>query len=272
MLAWATDNGARRRAREECGLRVLRYLRWFANSLFCYLWTFINSFIATLALCLGHQGRASHWVGRRSWAAGMLRFCGIKATASGLDNFDPRRPYVFVANHQSLFDIPAVFYTNPANLRFIAKKSLFYIPFFGSYLALAGYIALDRSNRRKAIASHDRAAEKIRHGVPIISFPEGTRSADGEVRKFKKGAFMLAIKAGVPIVPVSISGTREVLPKHSLLVRSGRIRIHYDRPVETSDYGVEGRDTLMEKVRQTVLANKRLLDAGRIPDGGQRQE
>lgn len=253
-------------------MQSLKYLRWLTNSIFCYLWTFINFFIATLALCLGRQGRASHWVVRRLWTAGMLRFCGIKVTTSGLDNFDPRRPYVFVANHQSLFDIPAVYYSTPANLRFIAKKSLFYIPFFGPYLALAGYIALDRANRRKAIASHDRAAEKIRRGVPIISFPEGTRSPDGDIGKFKKGAFMLALKAGVPIVPVSLSGTKDVLPKHTLLVRPGHIRVHFDRPMDTGDYSVDSRDTLIEKVRRTIIDNKQLLDSGQIPGGNQPQE
>ena len=137
---------------------------------------------------------------------------------------------------------------------------MFYIPFFGWYLALAGYIPLDRSNRDRAIRSHDKAAEKIREGVPIVSFPGGTRSLDGSVQPFKKGAFMLALKAGVPVVPISITGSIKVLPKTSVAIQPGTIRIHYARPIDVGGYSVDDRDRLMADVREVIIRNKAELD------------
>ncbi len=242
---------------------MLKSARAFANTVFCLFWTFLCFFPATLALCLGRRGWYSHQVVRHLWVRGMLWFCGIKVVASGVENSTAALPCVFASNHQSLFDIPAVFHATAVNLRFVAKKSLFYIPFFGPYLALAGYISVDRKNRERAIRSLDGAAEKIRRGIPIISFPEGTRSPDGAVQRFKKGAFMLALKAGVPVVPVSISGSNRVLPKKTWLVRPGTIRIHFAPPVDTASFGMERRDELMEEVRNIILQNKKLLDEGR---------
>ena len=194
------------------------------------------------------------------WVATMLALFRIKVIVSGLENFERDRPYVFVSNHQSHFDIVTIFHSTPTNLRFIAKKSLFYIPFFGWYLALAGYIPLDRSNRDRAIRSHDKAAEKIRKGVPIVSFPSGTRSLDGNVQPFKKGAFMLALKAGVPVVPISITGSIKVLPKTSAAIQPGTIRIHYSHPIDVNNYSVDDRDRLMADVREVIMANKVILD------------
>ncbi len=261
MLTCATDMAGQ-------SLSLGRRLRGSFNSFFCALWTFICFFPASLALLACDGGRTSHWVVRRIWVAGMLKVCGVRVTASGLENFDPRRPYVYVANHQSLFDIPAVFHATTSNLRFITKKSLFYIPFFGPYLWLAGYVSVDRGNREKAIRSHDRAAEKIGRGTPIISFPEGTRSPDGEIRQFKKGAFMMAMKAGVPLIPVSISGSNKVLSKKTWLVFPGDIRVHFSPPVPTAGREVERKDDLMAEVRAVMLENKGRLD--REPAGGKR--
>lgn len=241
-------------------MKVLKALRSFFFGAFAIVWTFVCFWLVTIALLFAPRGRVSHWVVRHIWVATMLEVFRVKVIVTGLENFERDRPYVFVSNHQSHFDIVTIFHSTPTNLRFIAKKSLFYIPFFGWYLALAGYIPLDRSNRDRAIRSHDKAAEKIRKGVPIVSFPGGTRSLDGNVQPFKKGAFMLALKAGVPIVPISITGSIKVLPKTSVAIRSGTIRIHYAKPIDVSNYTIDDRDRLMADVRDVIIREKTMLD------------
>jgi 1-acyl-sn-glycerol-3-phosphate acyltransferase len=241
-------------------MKLLKALRSFVFGAFAILWTFVCFFLVTIALLFAPRGRFSHWVVRHIWVAALLGFFRVKVIITGLENFERDRPYVFVSNHQSHFDILTIFHSTTTNLRFIAKKSLFYIPFFGWYLALAGYIPLDRSNRDRAIRSHDKAAEKIRKGVPIVSFPGGTRSLDGGVQPFKKGAFMLALKAGVPIVPISITGSIKVLPKTSIAIQPGTIRIHFARPLDVSGYTIDDRDRLMADVREVIIRSKAELD------------
>lgn len=241
-------------------MKVLKAVRSVIFGAFAILWTFVCFFLVTFALLFAPRGRASHWVVRHIWVAGLLGFFRVKVIVTGLENFERDRPYVFVSNHQSHFDILTIFHSTPTNLRFIGKKSLFYIPFFGWYLALAGYIPLDRSNRDRAIRSHDKAAEKIKKGVPIVSFPGGSRTPDGNVLPFKKGAFMLALKAGVPIVPISITGSIKVLPRASISIQPGTIWIHYAQPIDVSGYSVDDRDRLMADVREVIIRNKAELD------------
>jgi len=241
-------------------MKVLKALRSLFFGAFAISWTFVCFWLVTIALLFAPRGRASHWVVRHIWVATMLAVFRVRVIVSGLENFDRYLPYVFVSNHQSHFDILTIFHSTPANLRFIAKKSLFYLPFFGWYLALAGYIPLDRSNRDRAIRSHDKAAEKIRKGVPIVSFPSGTRSPDGSVQLFKKGAFMLALKAGVPIVPISITGSIEVLSKTSVAIQPGTIYIHYAPPIDVGSYTIDDRDRLIADVRGVIIGNKAKLD------------
>ena len=245
-------------------MKVLKALRSFFFGAFAIVWTFVCFWLVTFALLFAPKGRASHWVVRHIWVATMLAVFRVKVITTGLDNFERDRPYVFVSNHQSHFDILTIFHSTPTNLRIIGKKSLFYIPFFGWYLSLAGYISLDRSNRDRAIRSHDKAAEKIRKGVPIVSFPGGGRSVDGSVQSFKKGAFMLALQAGVPIVPISISGSIKVLPKTSVAIQPGTIRIHYAKPIDVNNYTIDDRDRLIADVRDVIIGNKAELDKPEI--------
>jgi 1-acyl-sn-glycerol-3-phosphate acyltransferase len=245
---------------------MLEAARSVVSQAFIMVWTVACFFPLALTLLLPPRGRVSHWIVRNVWVGGILWFLRVRVIASGLDNFDKDRACVYTSNHQSLFDVMAILATNPANMRFIGKKSQFYIPFFGWYMALAGHIPFDLSNRRlfsaakKAIRVHDRAAKKIRKGISIASFPEGTRSPDGRVRSFKKGLFMLAIRTGAPVVPVSITGSMDILPRDSLAMRPGTIRIHYGVPVEASRYSIKDRDRLSEEVRETIIRNKAELD------------
>ncbi len=158
------------------------------------------------------------------WGMGLLTSLGIKLEVSGLENIEPDRPYIYAANHQSAFDIFALLAVLPPTVRFLAKKELFAIPLFGPALRKAGSLPVDRSNRQTAMKSIERAAQAVRQGSSIIIYPEGTRSTTREMLPFKKGGIVLAIKSGQPIVPVSISGSRAVLPRGWGRVHSSPIK------------------------------------------------
>ena len=239
---------------------MLMKVRGFVSLVFILAYTFICFWLVTMPLIVWPSGRISQWIVRNVWASGLLWFCGVKVLPEGQENIKLGEPCIFISNHQSHFDILTIFHTNPVNLRFLTKRSLFNIPILGYYLWLAGYIPIDRSNREKAIRSLDRAAEKIRNGIPIVAFAEGTRSFTNELLPFKKGPFMLALKAGAPVIPISISGTLWVLPKTSLLPRPGLVRIRYGEPINLSGYTTDDRDRLMEEVRQIITRNKAKIE------------
>lgn len=230
---------------------------------FCCSYTWLNWALATAALPWERSHKASGWVVRHLWSRGMLWYYGAEVIASGVEHIDPERTYVFISNHQSHFDVLTIFLTSPVSPRFVTKRELFKIPFFGWYLKAAGHVPIDRSNRAGAIKSLDRAAEQIRSGTPIVAFPEGSRSEDGDVHSFKKGPFMLALKAGVPVVPVSITGSRECVPKGALRARPGTIWVHYGEPIVLTGMTVDDRDALMERVREEIVRNKAELDRRR---------
>jgi 1-acyl-sn-glycerol-3-phosphate acyltransferase len=186
------------------------------------------------------------------WAKSILFTAGTKIVVEGLENVDPEKHYIFIGNHQSHFDVLVLFATLPLTIRFIAKKELFPIPVFGWALYASGMIKIDRGDREKAMKSMAKAIETIRRQVSVAIFAEGTRSASGEILPFKKGGFVMAIKGNIPIIPVSISGSRAILQKHSLRVTSGKVRIIYGKPIDTTGYNYEQREELMERTRKII--------------------
>lgn len=228
-----------------------RPVRSALNFTFAMVWTLVCYVIVSLALLVPDRGWLSNYLVRVFWVRGFFGFCRIRLRSSGQENL-PDGPCIMMCNHQSHIDILAIFGSNPVNLRFVAKQELFWIPFFGWYLWYAGYIPIDRGHRDKAIRSLDRAADKIRRGISIVTFPEGTRSPDGNLQPFKKGPFALAQKAGVPVVPVAIHGSREVLAKKSLSVRAGTIRVSYGAPVRPAGLSNQDRDRLMAEVDRRI--------------------
>lgn len=190
----------------------------------------------------------------RQWIRWILVTCGIRVEGDGLDALDLSAPYVLMSNHQSVFDIAAILATWPRSFRFVAKRELTWIPLFGWALVLGGHVIIDRSRQERAIASLERAARRIREGVNVIIFPEGTRSRTGRMGAFKSGGFHLAIQAGVPVLPVSISGSREITPSHSLRVESGHIHVHYGAPIPTAGLSTDDRNALKEAVRRAIAA------------------
>ena len=197
------------------------------------------------------SGEAIVWIGRR-WLSWIFRSCGIRLVVEGLEHIDRTRSYVFMSNHQSVLDIGALVLSLPVSWRFVAKRELTWVPFFGWALGLSDQIVIDRGNRTKSVKSLSRAAERIRKGVNVIIFPEGTRSPTGVLREFKSGGFHLAIQAQVPVLPATVSGSFGLIPKRSLAVHSGTIKVVYGAPIPTEGMRPEQRGELKDRVREAI--------------------
>jgi len=188
----------------------------------------------------------------RAWSGWVTSFAGVKIVVVNRGKLDPAQPYVFMANHASSLDIWAVFVAVPRRLRMIAKKQLGRIPLFGWVMHAGRFIFIDRGNGMAARRSIDEAGKRIHDGESVLIFPEGTRTRDGALLPFKKGGFHLAVKAGVPIVPVALRGARELMPRGSYLLRSGIVTAVIGEPIPTQGLSDEDRASLHERVRNTV--------------------
>ena len=214
---------------------------------------FIATFILVISFLAPNENRMHKLA--RLWARIILFLSNTKVDVIGGENIPFGKPVVFMANHQSDFDIFITLAHIPGQFRWLAKKELFSIPIFGSAMRKAGYIEIDRHNRERAFKSLDAAAEKISQGRCVMTFPEGTRSRDGRMKPFKQGTFHLAIKAGTPIVPISIIGSGEIMPKRSLQVNPGRIILFIDKPIPVTGFTIETRAELIEQVHGVILRN-----------------
>lgn len=231
--------------RIAAGLRSCLVILWVA--LTCVLFSIPVFLVCPFSRSLG--GRIG-----RLWCAHLLWICGGRISVKGTENIDRRKHYVFVANHQSHLDIPTLFAAVPHRLVFIAKKELFYIPFFGWGIAALGHINIDRSNARRARESLTRAVKRLQHeNISPVLFPEGTRSADGTVAEFKRGGFTLALESGLDIVPVSIDGTRIVLPKKSWHFGKGTVRILIGKPINARAEGLQDKESLSRRTREAII-------------------
>ncbi len=189
----------------------------------------------------------------RIWARISLIAAGVKLELIGLENVQAGTSYVIVANHQSHIDIPVMMKAIPSPFRIISKKELFKIPVFGWGMRAAGILEIDRSNQKKSIETLKKAEAVLQsHQLSILAFPEGTRSPDGKIHLFKKGPFMLAINAGLPVLPVSVSGTRKILPKGKMRMAGGRVRVQIHPPIYHSVSNPTDRDLLMEETHRTI--------------------
>lgn len=186
------------------------------------------------------------------WAKTLLAVSFVRVRGDGVQKLDPKGSYVFVANHGSYMDIPAALAVLPQQFRFFAKKGLYRIPFLGSHLHRAGHLPVDRSNPRNSLKSMTEGARVVAaRGICMLLFPEGGRSAEG-LRSFKEGAAYIAIKAGVPIVPVAIVGMRELLPMGSIHLRSGKVTVRVGDPISTKGMTLGDREALTLRLHQAV--------------------
>ncbi len=208
--------------------------------------------LTVLAMLFTLNRSASLWVVQKWWSPVLLWAGGARLEVSGLEHVKKNQPYVFVSNHQSTIDIPTLFIAIPVDFRFTAKKMLQYVPVLGWYMWLSQFIFIDRGNRRRALLSIEQAGARIRGGVSIVAFAEGTRSADLTVLPFKKGPFALALQAQVPIVPVAIEGSGRLMPKNSWNITPGRIQVRVGAPVDPRPFG-DDREALIKEVRARVV-------------------
>jgi len=200
-------------------------------------------------------GRVSHIVSN-TFSKAVLFIAGVRLKVEGREKIDKSGKYIFISNHLSNFDIPVLISAIPNNLRFIYKKSIAYVPFFGWAVYLGGYVPVDRSNARSGFEAIRKAAELIKEkGLSFIVFPEGTRSKDGNLGEFKRGGFLLANAAKEKIVPVTIIGSDKILPKNGIKIKSGIVRVILGEPVEFREDKTFMND-IREIIRKTLEENR----------------
>jgi 1-acyl-sn-glycerol-3-phosphate acyltransferase len=230
---------------------VFSWLRALFNSLMFPLWTAVSVSAGVVAGWLTRDPQLFYrW--QRGWARGLFKLCGIELEVRGAEHMKPDGAYVIVANHASYMDIPALFASLPKLPQFLAKGELARIPFLGAALRAGHHILVNRGAHGTARRALDGAAEHLKSGAAILVFPEGTRSTRDAIGRFKTGAFRLAKLGEVQILPVGISGTRYVLPKHGRLIRRHRVSVHIAAPLSVEQV----RDTAIE---QLSARNRALL-------------
>ncbi len=200
---------------------------------------------------LDPTGKFLHAYGK-IWGRVALRIAGTTVEVHGAEKIPGDTPLIFMGNHQSNFDILTLYAGLPHHFSWIAKQELFRIPLFGYAMKRAGYLPLDRSDGRRALKTMEFAAQKIRNGVSVIIFPEGTRSMDGKLIPFKRGGFLLAARAGVPIVPFTINGSATVNPPKQLKISPGKITLRFGDPISTEGATGKRRDDLIDRVRNAI--------------------
>jgi 1-acyl-sn-glycerol-3-phosphate acyltransferase len=249
-------------------MKPLSFVVALLRTAFLGIWLAFWITASGVAALLTLNGELPLVMARRFWAPMHWRITGSPLLVEPLPDIDWRLPHIFLMNHQSTLDIPVAFAVLPANLRFIAKHALKWVPLLGWYMAGTGMIFLNRTHRREAMRSLKRAGERIRQGSNILAFPEGTRSPDGRILPFKTGSFVLALEAGVPIVPVAIEGSRLSLPANSLLPRHHPIRVKVGQPIATAGRRGNEREVLLHEVREAILQLHRDIGGA----GGEPQE
>jgi 1-acyl-sn-glycerol-3-phosphate acyltransferase len=206
---------------------------WTAQALFVALWSAFW-ILTALAVCTAVRSRRPGlFLARRVWAPGILYAIFVRLDIAGLADLDLSQPCFFAVNHQSWVDIPVLFAALPVPVLFVAKRELGRVPFLGWFMKGMGMVLVDRADRKAAVRSVGTAAERLRQGWSLLSFPEGTRSADGRVQRFKTAAFAAAVEAGAPVVPIALEGTGRILPRGSLRNRPGTIRVAVGHPILT---------------------------------------
>ncbi len=227
------------------------------RNFFCMFVTAVSATVlfpvVLIAMLVTLNPSASMYVVQCWWSPLLLWAGGAKLHVTGKENLKPGQPYIFVSNHQSTIDIPAIFTALwPFDFRFVAKKVLKYVPVTGWYMTLAKFVFIDRSNHRNALKSLQVAGERIRGGISVVMFAEGTRSEDRRVLPFKKGPFALALQARVPVVPIAIEGSGVLMPKNSWNITPGPIHLSIGKPIDVTPY-LEDQRGLIRAVRSAII-------------------
>jgi 1-acyl-sn-glycerol-3-phosphate acyltransferase len=235
--------------------RPLHYVWGLFADAGIFVSTIVLGTIATLGAVVTRRGWPVDVLGKL-WCRLIVSMCGIDVELEGAHHLRPGQSYVLISNHLSNFDIWCTLAVLRVPVHFVAKKELLRFPFFGQALAVSDHIVIDRQNPESAIEKINAAAAGSKRGVCILFYAEGTRSSDGDVHAFKKGGVTLALRSRLPIVPVSVSGTRKFLPKGCAVIRpGGKVKLVLGEPISTEGLDLEARDELNERVREAVLRN-----------------
>ena len=232
----------------------LSYVRslLFTN-LLIYFYTAVCGTFSLAGSLFDARGRWQHGCAR-VWSWLILTSSGIRVRVEGIKNVNRQQTTIYCVNHQSAMDIPILFVKLPVQFRFVAKRSLFRMPFLGWHLRRSGHIPVDRDRPREAVKSLEQAAQRVREGSPVVLFPEGHRSRTGQIGPFKAGSFYLAILSGMPIVPITLNGTRSVLKPHTYHVRAGQTEMIIHPPITTQNLTLQDVDALSERVRGQIVS------------------
>lgn len=228
---------------------MLRTIFYYATF---FPFTLLSIGYLLVSVLIGGEDRLH--AGARQWARVCLWLGGVRLKVVGAEHLPQQGPVVYMSNHQGNFDIPALFAALPVQFRWLAKAELFRIPLFGLTMRAAGYIPVERQDRRLSIQSMNLAAQRVAAGTSIMIFPEGTRSPDGRLLPFKKGGFILALQAQAPIVPIAIDGSAALMLKSSWMIRSGEIRLRIFPAISTAGLEINDRDALLEKVEAQIAS------------------
>ncbi len=216
-----------------------------------YLYTVVMGTLSLLSSFFDREGDIQHWFAR-TWSWLILKTIFSPVTVIGRENL-PHGPAVIAANHQSAIDIPVLYVNLPTQFRIVAKAELFKYPFMGWHLTRSGQIAVDEKNVRANLKSMQRGVETMKHhNLPLVVFPEGGRTADGQIKPFMSGAFYMAIKAGVPVVPVAIVGTFEILRMWTYIIRPGPLQMVVGKPISTDGLKTHDMGRLSEEVKAAI--------------------
>lgn len=196
--------------------------------------------------------RFLYWMAMRGAWAG-IRIAGVQVETEGLEHLDHSRTYIFMSNHTSNLDPPLLLPLMPKRTSVMVKQELFRYPILGEIMRMGSLVPVDRGNREAGIAAVRAAAEIIRQGLNMTIYVEGKRSFDGRLLPFKKGPFYLAIECQIPVVPITIAGTHEIMPKKRFRIQPGQVRVTFHPPIEPKDFG--SRDALMKRVWETINAS-----------------
>jgi len=225
---------------------------------FYLIFLILNTIVVCLTIIMispfDKKGNIVHYIGR-FWSLLNVFLSGARLTIKGKEKINPKLTYIVMSNHQSLFDVWALIGKIPLQIRWIVKSEIRKIPIFGYTLERMGHVYVDRKNRTAAYISLETASKKIKKGTSVIVFPEGTRSKDGHLLKFRMGAIITALKSGVPILPVTVNGSRFVLPKNTLALMPGKIEIVVGDVIDSSIYDENHKYELMEKIRSAINEN-----------------
>jgi len=232
-------------------LKILTALQAFLVSIYTLVTGSVIVILVFVVRVPGIQDVAYHISKIYCWC--ILKTCFVKLRVEGLEHIDRDQPYIFMSNHASLFDIPAVAWAIPHSMRWVYKKELSTIPFLGWALKAIGHIMVDRQNRAQAVESLRKSLKKLKGNTSIMIYPEGTRSKTGELLPFKKGGFYTAITSGFPIVPIAIRGSKEIMKKGVFRIHPGTITVEVFPPIPVGEYDTSRTNELKERVREIIL-------------------